>query len=88
MDIRLHVACGSLIKAIYNFYVIVYLVNWEVTRVKGIGWVWTGITWLGSITAFITKKYYGKEEREAQWASAQRTLHGFHQKVPRETQFQ
>ena len=26
--------------------------------------------------AFTTKKDYGKEEREAQWAHAQRTLHG------------
>ena len=29
-----------------------------------------------SQTAFTTKKDYGKEEREAQWATAQRTLHG------------
>lgn len=27
-------------------------------------------------TAFTTKKDYGKGEREAQWALAQRTLHG------------
>ncbi|CAL5322906.1 unnamed protein product [Camellia sinensis] len=27
-------------------------------------------------TAFTTKSNYGKEEREAQWATAQRTLHG------------
>ncbi|KAL3745701.1 hypothetical protein ACJRO7_014767 [Eucalyptus globulus] len=27
-------------------------------------------------TAFTSKKDYGKEEREAQWATAQRTLHG------------
>lgn len=27
-------------------------------------------------TAFTTKKDYGKEEREAQWVTAQRTLHG------------
>lgn len=27
-------------------------------------------------TAFTSKKDYGKEEREAQWALAQRTLHG------------
>jgi len=27
-------------------------------------------------TAFTTKKDYGREEREAQWAMAQRTLHG------------
>jgi len=29
-------------------------------------------------TAFTSKKDYGKEEREAQWAHAQRTLHGLH----------
>jgi len=29
-------------------------------------------------TAFTTKKDYGKEQREAQWALAQRTLHGLH----------
>ena len=28
--------------------------------------------------AFSTKKDYGKGEREAQWALAQRTLHGLH----------
>lgn len=27
-------------------------------------------------TAFTTKKDYGREEREAQWAATQRTLHG------------
>lgn len=30
-------------------------------------------------TAFTNKKDYGKEEREAQWATAQRTLHGLNQ---------
>lgn len=30
----------------------------------------------GRQTAFTTKKDYGREEREAQWAMAQRTLHG------------
>ncbi|RVX17563.1 Plasma membrane ATPase 4 [Vitis vinifera] len=39
--------------------------NWGFARIKGTGW-----------TAFTTKKDYGKEEREAQWAAAQRTLHG------------
>lgn len=29
-------------------------------------------------TAFTNKKDYGREEREAQWALAQRTLHGLH----------
>ena len=29
-------------------------------------------------TAFTTQKDFGKEAREAQWAHAQRTLHGLH----------
>lgn len=29
-------------------------------------------------TAFTTQKDFGKEAREAQWALAQRTLHGLH----------
>ncbi|TVU16413.1 hypothetical protein EJB05_39974 [Eragrostis curvula] len=33
-------------------------------------------TLLENKTAFTTKKDYGREEREAQWATAQRTLHG------------
>lgn len=33
-------------------------------------------------TAFTTKKDYGKEEREAQWAHAQRTLHGLQTSEP------
>lgn len=37
--------------------------------------------WLVSLpqTAFTTKKDYGKGEREAQWALAQRSLHGLQQ---------
>ncbi|KAF1870110.1 hypothetical protein Lal_00017690 [Lupinus albus] len=35
---------------------------------------WSNIT--ENKIAFTTKKDYGKEEREAQWATAQRTLHG------------
>ncbi|CAL0325928.1 unnamed protein product [Lupinus luteus] len=38
------------------------------------GKAWKGIT--ENKTAFTSKKDYGKEEREAQWATAQRTLHG------------
>ncbi|KAJ1436954.1 P-type ATPase [Sesbania bispinosa] len=43
----------------------------------------TGSAWdsmLQNKTAFTTKKDYGREEREAQWAVAQRTMHGL--KVP------
>ncbi|XP_031480126.1 plasma membrane ATPase [Nymphaea colorata] len=42
-------------------------------------YVLSGKAWdnlLQNKTAFTTKKDYGKEEREAQWALAQRTLHG------------
>ncbi|PIA40832.1 hypothetical protein AQUCO_02400118v1 [Aquilegia coerulea] len=44
-----------------------------------IRYVLSGKAWdnlLENKTAFTTKKDYGKEEREAQWALAQRTLHG------------
>lgn len=42
-------------------------------------YILSGKAWLNMLenkTAFTTKKDYGKEEREAQWALAQRTLHG------------
>ncbi|CAJ1975888.1 unnamed protein product [Sphenostylis stenocarpa] len=45
----------------------------------GIRYILSGKAWLNLLenkTAFTTKKDYGKEEREAQWAHAQRTLHG------------
>ncbi|KAK3041128.1 hypothetical protein RJ639_027580 [Escallonia herrerae] len=44
-----------------------------------IRYILSGKAWLTLLenrTAFTTKKDYGKEEREAQWAHAQRTLHG------------
>nr|AHK23067.1 plasma membrane ATPase 4 [Fagopyrum tataricum] len=44
-----------------------------------IRYILSGKAWLSLFdnkTAFTTKKDYGKEEREAQWALAQRTLHG------------
>ncbi|XP_076892647.1 plasma membrane ATPase 4-like isoform X1 [Bidens hawaiensis] len=44
-----------------------------------IRYILSGKAWLNMIdnrTAFTTKKDYGREEREAQWAHAQRTLHG------------
>ncbi|XP_051151465.1 plasma membrane ATPase 4-like [Andrographis paniculata] len=46
-----------------------------------IRYVLSGKAWdnlLENKTAFTTKSNYGKEEREAQWATAQRTLHGLH----------
>ncbi|CAK7338278.1 unnamed protein product [Dovyalis caffra] len=45
----------------------------------------TGKAWdnlLQNKTAFTTKKDYGKGEREAQWATAQRTLHGLQPPEP------
>ncbi|KAL9261362.1 Plasma membrane ATPase-like protein [Drosera capensis] len=45
----------------------------------GIRYALSGQAWqtlFENKTAFTTKKDYGKEEREAQWALAQRTLHG------------
>ncbi|MQL88151.1 hypothetical protein Taro_020700, partial [Colocasia esculenta] len=42
-------------------------------------YILSGKAWdnlLENKTAFTTKKDYGREEREAQWAMAQRTLHG------------
>ncbi|KFK32649.1 hypothetical protein AALP_AA6G270500 [Arabis alpina] len=44
-----------------------------------IRYILSGKAWLNLLenkTAFTMKKDYGKEEREAQWAAAQRTLHG------------
>ncbi|NHX33090.1 hypothetical protein HA388_24135, partial [Escherichia coli] len=44
-----------------------------------IRYILSGKAWdnlLENRTAFTTKQNYGKEEREAQWAAAQRTLHG------------
>ncbi|KAK3003986.1 hypothetical protein RJ639_019239 [Escallonia herrerae] len=44
-----------------------------------IHYILSGKAWdnlLENKTAFTTKSNYGKEEREAQWAAAQRTLHG------------
>ncbi|KAG5563656.1 hypothetical protein RHGRI_000002 [Rhododendron griersonianum] len=40
------------------------------------GLLLVGAFLIAQLTAFTTKKDYGKEEREAQWALAQRTLHG------------
>ncbi|KMZ66561.1 Proton-exporting ATPase [Zostera marina] len=45
-----------------------------ITRYVLSGRGWENIT--ENKTAFTSKKDYGREEREAQWATAQRTLHG------------
>ncbi|RVW43703.1 ATPase 8, plasma membrane-type [Vitis vinifera] len=44
-------------------------------RIEGIGWGWAGAIWLFSIITYFPLDIL-KGEREAQWALAQRTLHG------------
>nr|AMY26503.1 H(+)-ATPase 7 [Pyrus betulifolia] len=79
--------------------------TWKFTKIRSIGWGWTGIIWLYNIviymlldpikfavryalggkawglivdqrTAFTSKNDFGREAREAVWATEQRTLHG------------
>nr|GLL20188.1 plasma membrane ATPase 4 isoform X1 [Ipomoea trifida] len=50
-----------------------------IAQLFAIRYILSGKAWVSMLenkTAFTTKKDYGKEEREAQWALAQRTLHG------------
>ncbi|GAB2291451.1 Plasma membrane ATPase 4 [Dionaea muscipula] len=59
-------------------YSIVFYVPLDLLKFS-IRYVLSGQAWqylYDNKTAFTTKKNYGKEEREAQWAHAQRTLHG------------
>lgn len=59
-------------------YSIVFYVPLDLLKFA-IRYILRGNAWnnlLENKTAFTTKKDYGKEEREAQWALAQRTLHG------------
>ncbi|XP_062077562.1 plasma membrane ATPase 4 [Humulus lupulus] len=59
-------------------YSIVFYVPLDIMKFA-IRYILSGKAWnnlLDNKTAFTTKKDYGKEEREAQWALAQRTLHG------------
>ncbi|KHG28536.1 Plasma membrane ATPase 4 [Gossypium arboreum] len=59
-------------------YSIVFYVPLDIMKFA-IRYILSGKAWLNLLenkTAFTTKKDYGKEEREAQWALAQRTLHG------------
>ncbi|XP_057421160.1 plasma membrane ATPase 4 [Lotus japonicus] len=59
-------------------YSIVFYVPLDLMKFA-IRYILSGKAWLNMLenkTAFTTKKDYGKEEREAQWALAQRTLHG------------
>ncbi|KAF4350731.1 hypothetical protein F8388_000761 [Cannabis sativa] len=63
---------GAFIAAQLVATLIAVYSNWGFARIQGIGWGWAGAIW----TAFTTKKDYGRGEREAQWALAQRTIHG------------
>lgn len=59
-------------------YSVVFYIPLDVMKFA-IRYILSGKAWLNMLenkTAFTTKKDYGKEEREAQWALAQRTLHG------------
>ncbi|CAL0301520.1 unnamed protein product [Lupinus luteus] len=59
-------------------YSLVFYIPLDIIKFA-IRYILSGKAWLNMLenkTAFTTKKDYGKEEREAQWALAQRTLHG------------
>ncbi|XP_019182349.1 PREDICTED: plasma membrane ATPase 4-like [Ipomoea nil] len=70
--------CGWGWAGVIWLYSIVFYVPLDImkfaTRYILSGKAWNNL--LENKTAFTTKKDYGKEEREAQWAHAQRTLHG------------
>lgn len=70
--------CGWGWAGVIWLYSIVFYVPLDVLKFT-IRYILSGKAWLNLLenkTAFTTKKDYGKEEREAQWALAQRTLHG------------
>ncbi|KAJ4970047.1 hypothetical protein NE237_003146 [Protea cynaroides] len=70
--------CGWGWAGVIWLYSIVTYVPLDVLKFA-IRYVLSGKAWNNLIdnkTAFTTKKDFGKEEREAQWATAQRTLHG------------
>nr|GMC96675.1 plasma membrane ATPase 4 [Ipomoea batatas] len=70
--------CGWGWAGVVWLYSIVFYVPLDLMKFA-IRYILSGKAWLNLLenkTAFTTKKDYGKEEREAQWAHAQRTLHG------------
>jgi H+-transporting ATPase len=70
--------CGWGWAGVIWIYSIVFYVPLDFMKFA-IRYILSGKAWdnlLENKTAFTTKKDYGKEEREAQWALAQRTLHG------------
>ncbi|KAB1218775.1 Plasma membrane ATPase [Morella rubra] len=61
-------------------YSIVFYIPLDILKFV-IRYLLSGKAWdslLQNKTAFTTKKDYGREEREARWAAAQRSLHGLH----------
>ncbi|XP_043720184.1 plasma membrane ATPase-like isoform X2 [Telopea speciosissima] len=75
--------CGWGWAGVIWLYSIVFYVPLDVCKFA-IRYVLSGKAWnnLDSKTAFTNKKDFGKEEREAQWAVAQRTLHGLQTPEP------
>ncbi|KAJ4971125.1 hypothetical protein NE237_004224 [Protea cynaroides] len=70
--------CGWGWAGVIWLYSIVTYVPLDILKFA-IRYILSGKAWnnmLDNKTAFTTKKDFGKEEREAQWATAQRTLHG------------
>ncbi|KAL1548850.1 Plasma membrane ATPase 4 [Salvia divinorum] len=70
--------CGWGWAGVIWIYSIVFYLPLDLMKFA-IRYVLSGKAWQNlydNKTAFTTKKDYGKEEREAQWAHAQRTLHG------------
>ncbi|KAF5807370.1 putative P-type H(+)-exporting transporter [Helianthus annuus] len=63
---------------VIRLYSIVFYFTLDIMKFA-IRYILSGKAWLSMIdqrTAITTKKDYGREEREAQWAHAQRTLYG------------
>ncbi|KAG0479467.1 hypothetical protein HPP92_010325 [Vanilla planifolia] len=70
--------CGWGWAGVIWLYNLVFFLPLDVFKFA-IRYILSGKAWdtlLENKTAFTTKKDYGREEREAQWAMAQRTLHG------------
>lgn len=73
--------CGWGWAGVIWLYSIVFYFPLDIMKFA-IRYILSGKAWdnlIDNKTAFTQKKDYGKEEREAQWALAQRTLHGLQQ---------
>ncbi|KAH9610206.1 hypothetical protein KSS87_016197 [Heliosperma pusillum] len=82
--------CGWGWAGVVWIYNIIFYVPLDILKFI-IRYILSGKAWLNlfeSKTAFTTKKDYGKGEREAQWATAQRTLHGLQAPESSSTLFQ